>query len=195
MLKMESTDQGIDFANLWRIVTGQFPLGEDSDHGPDHWKRVEANGLLLANATGADIMVVRLFALFHDSRRENEFTDPDHGRRGAAYASTLRSQHFEITDSQFDLLQTACIFHTEAKHHTDPSIGTCWDADRLDLGRVGIYPDPEYMNTPMGRHLANHATHERMGNLPNAPLSASCRSITLPFLPSSLAQCEPQIPS
>jgi len=92
---MGSTDSPIDFVSLWRTVSGQFPLGEHSDHGPDHWRRVERNGLLLAESSGADIVVVRLFALFHDSRRENEFTDPDHGRRGAAYASALRSQHFE----------------------------------------------------------------------------------------------------
>jgi len=73
---MDATDQGIDFANLWGVVSGQFPLGKDSDHGPEHWKRVEANGLLLAKEMGADVTVVRLFALFHDSRRENEFTDP-----------------------------------------------------------------------------------------------------------------------
>ena len=155
MLKMASTDQGIDFANLWRIVTGQFPLGEDSDHGPDHWRRVEANGLFLSNATGADITVVRLFALFHDSRRETEFTDPNHGRRGAIYAGELRNIHFQITDVQFDLLETACIWHTETTHHQDPTIGTCWDADRLDLGRVGIITDPKYMSTKLGRQLAN----------------------------------------
>ena len=158
---MASTDQGIDFARLWQTVSGQFPLGVDSDHGPDHWRRVERNGLLLAESTGADIVVVRLFAIFHDSRRENEFTDPDHGRRGAAYASELRLKYFHITGRQFDLLETACVWHTEEKHHTDPTVGTCWDADRLDLGRVGINTDPEYMNTPMGRHLANQAADER----------------------------------
>jgi uncharacterized protein len=152
---MASTEQGIDFANLWRVVSGQFPLGKDSDHGPEHWRRVEANGLLLAKETGADLTVVRLFALFHDSRRENEFTDPDHGRRGAIYAGELRNIHFQITDPQFKLLETACVWHTEATDHEDPTIGTCWDADRLDLGRVGIIPDPKYMSTDPGRRMAS----------------------------------------
>jgi uncharacterized protein len=151
---MAPTDQGIDFADLWQTVSGQFSLAVDSDHGPDHWRRVERNGLLLAESSGADIVVVRLFALFHDSRRQNEFTDPDHGRRGALYASELRFQHYEITDHQFALLQTACIWHTEARHHADPTIGTCWDADRLDLGRVGVIPDPMFMNTDLGKRYA-----------------------------------------
>lgn len=154
MPKMESTDQGIDFGKLWRTVTGQFPLGEDSCHGPEHWRRVEENGLLLAKETGADITVVRLFALFHDCRRENEFTDPDHGKRGADFARELRAVHFPIPDTQFDLLETACIWHTEATLHRDPTIGTCWDADRLDLGRVGIIPDPKFMSTGPGKRLA-----------------------------------------
>ncbi len=157
---MGSLDLMIDFENLWRIVSGQFPLGADSDHGPGHWRRVEENGLLLAKDNGADITVVRLFALFHDSRRENEFGDPAHGRRGALYAGELRNIHFQITDAQFDLLETACTWHTETTHHQDPTIGTCWDADRLDLGRVGIIPDSKYMNTELGRQLAKSMEKE-----------------------------------
>jgi uncharacterized protein len=61
---------------------------------------------------------------------------------------------FQITDAQFDLLETACNWHTETTHHQDPTIGACWDADRLDLGRVGIIPDAKYMNTVLGRQLA-----------------------------------------
>ena len=158
---MDATDQVIDFANLWRVVSGQFPLGKDSDHGPEHWKRVEANGLLLAKETGADLTVVRLFALLHDSRRENEFTDPEHGRRGSSYARELRDIHFKINDTQFDLLETACTWHTETTHHRDPTIGTCWDADRLDLGRVGIIPDPRYMSTDLGRELAKNIMNRK----------------------------------
>jgi uncharacterized protein len=144
----------LNYEDLWTVVTGQFQGGRHSDHGPDHWKRVDKNGLLLAADSGADLVVVRLFALFHDSRRENEFTDPNHGRRGAAYARELHGTHFQISEARLELLEFACTWHTETKHHSDPTIGTCWDADRLDLGRVGIVPDPKYMNTDRGRQLA-----------------------------------------
>lgn len=33
-------------------------------------------------------------------------------------------------------------------------VQACWDADRLDLGRVGIIPDPERMGTVKGEQLA-----------------------------------------
>ena len=29
---------------------------------------------------------------------------------------------------------------------TDATIQTCWDADRLDLGRVGIFPSAKYLS-------------------------------------------------
>jgi len=50
--------------------------------------------------------------------------------------------------------KTACEGHTYKGYHDDVTIQTCWDADRLDLGRVGITPDPDRMCTGMGRQLA-----------------------------------------
>ena len=143
-----------DFARLWHLVTGQFHAPGHSVHGPDHWRRVERNGLLLASRTGADIAVVRLFALFHDSRRQNDGWDPDHGARGAEYAATLRGSEFDLPDERFQLLHYACAWHTDGRHHDDATIATCWDADRLDLGRVGMIPDPRFMSTDFGREIA-----------------------------------------
>lgn len=36
------------------------------------------------------------------------------------------------------------------------TIDACFDADRLDLGRVGITPDPEKMATERGKELAGN---------------------------------------
>src|SRR5262249_18595463 len=47
------------------------------DHGVAHWARVCENGLRPAEGTRANIEVVRLFAVLHDSRRIDERTDPD----------------------------------------------------------------------------------------------------------------------
>lgn len=144
----------IDWPLLWAKVSDQFPLGHASIHGPAHWRRVERNGLLVATRSGADLTVVKLFAVFHDSRRQNENTDPEHGLRGAALATQLRGQYFDLEDALFDKLIHACTWHTEEPSNTDPTIGTCFDADRLDLGRVGIIPDSEYMSTEFGREIA-----------------------------------------
>jgi hypothetical protein len=41
--------------------------------------------------------------------------------------------------------------HTDGHITDDPLVGACWDADRLDLPRVGIAPDPRYLSTQAGR--------------------------------------------
>ena len=148
----------IDFKRLWEVVTASYHGGPYSAHGPAHWKRVEQNGLLLATRTNADATVVRLFALFHDSCRLNEGTDDGHGARGAEYATTLRGDLYHLDDAAFALLHDACVWHTDRDHSPDPTIGTCWDADRLDLGRVGMIPNAKYMSTAFGKEIANYGS-------------------------------------
>jgi uncharacterized protein len=149
------TDDGVDFDRLWRYVTEQFPLGGQSVHGPRHWRRVEKNGERLATVTpGADAAIVRLFAVFHDSRRSSEFTEHEHGLRGGELAQLLRGQMFDLTDARFAVLFYACTWHERGRTSDDPTIGVCWDADRLDLPRVSIRPDPKLMSTAAGKQMA-----------------------------------------
>ena len=128
-------------------IKDQFQLNWNGIHGVSHWARVYENGLQLAESTGANKKVVKLFALFHDSQRLNESWDPDHGPRGAHLAELLRGELFDLPDEEFDLLVTACNLHTQAKSHVDITVQTCFDADRLDLGRVGKTPDPKLLCT------------------------------------------------
>ena len=150
----------IDWKPLWDHVERQFPCDPRSVHGPDHWRRVERNGLLVCSGTGAVPEVVRLFALFHDSRREHDGYDVTHGARGAELAASLRGVLFDVSDAHLDLLQYACTWHTHGDTSVDPTIGACWDADRLDLGRVGITPSPRFMSTELGRRIAEHGSIE-----------------------------------
>ncbi len=55
-------------------ILEDYALPIHGDHGVSHWARVLENGLKLAEATGANVSVVSLFAVFHDSRRINECT-------------------------------------------------------------------------------------------------------------------------
>ena len=143
-----------NFQSLWEEIAAPFARRANALHGPEHWRRVERNGLLLAARTGANTDVVRLFALFHDCGRLNDGWDPEHGARGADFAATCRGKSFELSDDDFEILQYACIWHTEGVRHDNATIATCWDADRLDLGRVGIVPDPQRMCTEFGREIA-----------------------------------------
>jgi uncharacterized protein len=141
----------IDFPSLWTEVASRYPLHAGSIHGPEHWKRVETFGTTVAEYSGADLLVVRLFALYHDSQRINEGHDPGHGARGAELARIMRGEWFDLDDAQMNLLIEACNDHTDGRTHPDPTIGTCWDSDRLDLYRVGIIPDPSLLSTEHAR--------------------------------------------
>jgi uncharacterized protein len=123
-------------------------------HGPSHWIRVERNGLYLATSGGVDVKVVSLFALFHDARRKNDAGDPEHGKRGAALARRLCPSHVDLSREPLDVLCWACAHHTEEVLSDDPTVQACYDADRLDLPRVGIVPDPRFLNTDEAKRLA-----------------------------------------
>ena len=66
---------------ILEAVLDEYALPWNGIHGVGHWARVLENGLRLAEQTGANLDVVSLFALFHDSKRVNEGHDPDHGQR------------------------------------------------------------------------------------------------------------------
>ena len=80
-----------DRAALLKHLRQHFAINWHGDHGASHWARVRNNGLMIAAATGANMAVVELFAFFHDSCRVNEFTDHDHGKRGADLAFKLQA--------------------------------------------------------------------------------------------------------
>jgi len=132
---------------LWKIVEDQFPMGKNSFHGPKHWRRVLIFGGKLAEGNNADLELLELFALFHDSQRTNDSVDHGHGKRGANLAEMYHGKYFHLSDDRLDILLQACRDHTSGGAHEHPTIGACWDADRLDLWRVGIYPDPSFMST------------------------------------------------
>lgn len=125
-------------------------------HGVKHWSKVRRNGLLIAMDNGADTDVIEYFSYLHDSKRINEHSDPEHGKRAAEFALSLRDTYVHLSNASFIRLVTALEGHTYERFHDDVTIQTCWDADRLDLGRVGIMPDQAYMGTDRAKELACH---------------------------------------
>jgi uncharacterized protein len=140
-----------ELAPLVRHVLSQYELPLDGYHGVSHWARVLENGHKLAAATGANLRVVSLFAVLHDSQRQNEGHDPQHGPRAAHSLRLLRGSWFELADDEFALLYRACHDHTHALTHADITVQTCFDADRLDLGRVGVTPHVSRLCTDMAK--------------------------------------------
>jgi uncharacterized protein len=109
--------------------------------------RVLYNGRLLADMENANTRVIELFCMLHDTQRRNERRDPSHGHRAARYAQSLRGVWFDISDEEMDLLTEALKYHSDGYTEADITVQVCWDADRLDLGRVGIKPAPRRLCT------------------------------------------------
>jgi uncharacterized protein len=144
-----STASSADFSEpaLIEVVLNEYVLPPFGIHGISHWARVMENGLRIAEHTGANRTIVRLFALLHDSRRINESIDPGHGNRGAEFAKSIWGEHFQLPKDEFDLLHYACVHHTDGMTDGDVTVQTCWDADRLDLGRCQIWPKAQFLCT------------------------------------------------
>lgn len=130
----------------------------DSDlHGVEHWRRVAANAEALAAETPrADLACVRAFAALHDSQRWNDSADPDHGLRAAHLVGDL---DLGLDFGQYVTVRYACEFHDRGEVTTNPTIGCCWDADRLDLPRVGIDPDPAFLSTEAAKRRVTRLLH------------------------------------
>jgi uncharacterized protein len=139
-------------SDLVTSILAQYRLPVFGVHGVGHWARVQENGRRLTAATGARLPVVELFAIFHDSCRRNESRDWHRGRRGGELARSLRG--VLSTWTTFALLFEACDRHTDNLRQWDVTLRICWDADRLDLMRVGIRTDPRRLGTEAARDPA-----------------------------------------
>ena len=162
----ESTQYGatIDYDALRKWAKDRWTL--DDTHGMPHWERVERNGMRIA-ANDVDKDVVRCFAYLHDSGRTDNGYDLEHGPRSARLAMTLRDTLLcGLTDEQMEKLLRACREHTITQRTGDITIDTCFDADRLDLPRVGITPDPHRMATVNGALAARD-----MNETPKTPVT------------------------
>jgi len=118
-------------------------------HGIAHWSRVWRNSRELCEVMGLDTTVPALFAFLHDSQRFDEGMDHGHGHRAVQWLQRLYSERkLNVKASNFHLLCVAIEGHSHGEVDADPIVQVCWDSDRLDLGRVGIMPDPRYLCTP-----------------------------------------------
>ena len=115
-------------------------------HGFKHWRTVEKNGLYLSNFNDGDPKLISYFAYFHDCMRVNEHIDNGHGYRGGRYAM-LNKELLGLSDEDLRILYRACAGHTGGVNPSCDTIACCWDADRLDIRRVGADLKLEFFNT------------------------------------------------
>jgi uncharacterized protein len=62
-----------------------------------------------------------------------------------------------LDDDQFGLLQKACSGHTHilpsGTTSVNATLAACWDGDRLDIGRIGIEVDPNFLFSQFAKDL------------------------------------------
>jgi uncharacterized protein len=157
--------------SLIDMIREQFALNWYGIHGITHWQRVKENSLRLAGLTQANLAVVELFAYLHDARRLSEGLDRQHGKRAAKYVTSLRGSTIDLPAGDFDRLVYACRYHSDGLTEADITVQTCWDADRLDLGRVGVRPAAEYLCTDAAKdpEVIEWAYQRSQGGYPNEP--------------------------
>ena len=132
---------------------------DDAVHGYAHSLRVERNMMILCKHLNYGWgWGMGLFAYYHDILRLNDGADPDHGKRAAELLRRVKTvaNLGHVPTDVMDKICYACENHTAMQRSGDPLIDICFDADRLDLMRVGIKPDPRMMATNIGAHYAEN---------------------------------------
>ena len=136
------------------VVRPVFRLNfQDGIHGVAHWSRVWFHGRRIASSLDVNPAILAWFAFLHDSQRHNDHRDPLHGHRAADFAVTLRRERtlVELNATEFEHLCEAMRLHSDGHTEGEAAIRACWDADRLDLARVGIKPEPTRLCTTLAR--------------------------------------------
>jgi hypothetical protein len=65
---------------------------------------------------------------------------------GLKYLNYHSGPFFDLKAGQLDKLCHAMQHHSGGYVHTCATIQSCWDSDRLDLGRVGIHQHKEFLS-------------------------------------------------
>lgn len=146
----------VDVEALRSFSANRWPDDLGTTHGLNHWDRVAMFGERLCQEE-ADLNVILAFAYLHDSERVNNGEDLYHGYRASMLIDSIRHTMLrDMSDEQIRKLKSACELHTIKRKTGDLTIDICFDADRMDLLRVGIKPQPERMATGHGAELVSN---------------------------------------
>jgi uncharacterized protein len=138
---------------LFEFIKDHFVLSLFGIHGIIHWKRVYDNAMRIYQETPlANPTVLTYFAFLHDLGRRSDEIDRNHGRRSAEMVTyILQDKFLHLPEEELCLLVEAIRWHNAGMTEADITVQVCWDADRLDLGRVFIRPNPRYLCTPTAK--------------------------------------------
>jgi uncharacterized protein len=127
-------------------------LAHEKMHGEPHWRGVAWAGLKIREvfpSIRGDLLTA--FAVLHDCRRETDDRDPEHGDRAARVAVRSGTLKRLVGAEGRELVAEACRLHERGQTRPEtPTIGACWDADRVNLVRLGFRLDTRYFTVLSG---------------------------------------------
>lgn len=153
----------------------RYSRGDSCVHGMDHYERVLFHALTVGHDIfGADenaLEALAQAAVWHDSRRQDEYLDTGHGARAAVYYTDYCREHPEIKFHEevpylmryHDLDDTVGVDAIKKRFGVDaPRVLKMYevfkDADALDRWRLGSRGlDPKYLRTPSARQKVDEA--------------------------------------
>lgn len=126
-------------------MNNQIQNASDGMHGEEQTSEQLTAQLAEARAKRAVISeeAAKASAALSEAQAQLDFSKPK--TIDAATNATARASVIEGALTRLDE-QIA-----DSKTHLNPTIGVCWDADRLDLTRVGMTPKPKLLSTQAAR--------------------------------------------
>ena len=121
-------------------------------HALSHWSRVIENGLILSEYNKANVNILIAFAFFHNSKRNNEEHDPEEGLKGSQLLRYYE-EDLNLSPEEIELACEACEDFQDVVFNENITIATCWDSERLDFMRSGIYPDTDKLNSEYAKNV------------------------------------------
>lgn len=133
--------------NTLKDILEEYELDlKESFDGIDHISRVIENGIILSEINGSNLNVIIVYAFFHNIKKKNNEQDIGHAERSANFLRHYESE-LNLTEEEFDTVYDACKDHSDILFNENKDIADCWDADRLDIMRKGLYPNKEKLNS------------------------------------------------
>ncbi len=138
-------------------------------HGARHWAHVACLGRKLAEQNdldGASLRCINAFGWTHDLWRTHDGSGNEHAQDGGIHFLNLDCDLIQqLSEAEQQLVARAIRYHSDGyiaceaydlglfdgidlpEQWVIDTVGCCWDADRLDLNRLGSEPKAELMST------------------------------------------------
>ncbi len=153
----------------------RFNMPDSPIHALGHCERVLLYALIMGNRIfgddGEQLEILAHSAVFHDTRRQDDYLDTGHGARAAVYYKEFCEENDDITYHPESVLLMRYHDLDDSKGYkaienefpadtrrVDKLYDIFKDADALDrwrIGRNGL--DPGYLRTPESRELVGYA--------------------------------------